>query len=232
MITVLAGMLTGHNGSLRLPRRRRHLLVTFVSCLRPVFIPVSALAGTEPPLAKPPSVTASIETVCSPSIDGSNRSPAEKLPDSSRRCFGLCRKHRFQNPANGAHRLPRKATRTFALRSSVLKIISMCEGGLIRHWPRTVKISFLVTDSHPPAISPQNLIRYRTLRANSAGKLPLQLRRADSDSQQQVECSYAQCRRTNHTVTEDTEKRRTKRKTTKKRPSIFYLLCLSSLCPL
>src|SRR6185312_4815084 len=52
------------------------------------FIPDSALAGTEPPLAKPPSVTALNRAVCIASIDGSNHSPAENLPDSSHRFLG------------------------------------------------------------------------------------------------------------------------------------------------
>jgi hypothetical protein len=46
--------------------------------LWPVCILVSALAGTELPFAKPPSVTAPKGAVCYPSIDGSNRSPVGK----------------------------------------------------------------------------------------------------------------------------------------------------------
>jgi len=46
-------MLTGHDGSLRLPRRRCHLLVAFVSCLRPVFIPVTPSRAPNPLLPNP-----------------------------------------------------------------------------------------------------------------------------------------------------------------------------------
>jgi len=69
--------------------------------------PISALTGTEPLLTKPPSVTASIEAVCFPSIDGSNQFPAEKLSELLRCPFGACRKKQFHKPANRGVLTPR-----------------------------------------------------------------------------------------------------------------------------
>lgn len=169
-------MLAGHRGSPRLPRRGRPPLVAIVSCLRPQYHSRFRPCRHRTPSCQTP-VRDSLNRGRLPSIYRRPEPiPCRKTSRFEPRCFGLCRKYRFQNPANGAHRFPQESNRDVRAPLRRFENHLYVRGTADTSFPAHCQGQLRCYSFPSARDSAMKSVLFPARRERSAGKLPLHLR--------------------------------------------------------